>query len=340
MLEKTSIFDGKTVLITGGTGSFGKAFLARLKASASPRKVIVYSRDELKQFEMGQQFDQTGIRYFIGDVRDKERLTLAMQGVDFVIHAAAMKQVPTAEYNPMECIKTNIHGAQNVVDAALSQGVHKVIALSTDKAVNPINLYGATKLASDKLFIAANNTTGTGKTRFAIVRYGNVMGSRGSIIPYFQRLISEGARALPITDKRMTRFWITLDRGVDFVLDSFHRMLGGEVLIPKIPSVRITDLARAMAPNLPQEEIGRRPGEKIHEVLCPADEAHLTYEFEDYFLIRPGIKFVDVEVDFSCNCDGEQSSLVREDFEYSSGTNTDFLDRKTLLSLMDHDQMG
>jgi len=240
----------------------------------------------------------------------------------------------------MECIKTNIHGAQNVVDAALSQGVHKVIALSTDKAVNPINLYGATKLASDKLFIAANNTTGTGKTRFTIVRYGNVMGSRGSIIPYFQRLISEGAQALPITDKRMTRFWITLDRGVDFVLDSFHKMLGGEVLIPKIPSVRITDLAKAMAPNLPQEEIGRRPGEKIHEVLCPADEAHLTYEFDDYFLIRPGIKFVDVEADFSCNCDGEQSSVVREDFEYSSGTNTNFLDRKTLLSLMGHDQIG
>jgi len=336
MLDKTGIFENKTVLITGGTGSFGKAFVAYLEGFASPKKVIVYSRDELKQFEMSQRFGRMGIRYFIGDVRDKERLTLAMQDVDFVIHAAAMKQVPTAEYNPMECIKTNINGAQNVVDAALSQGVEKVIALSTDKAVNPINLYGATKLASDKLFIAANNTTGGRITRFAIVRYGNVMGSRGSIIPHFQKLIDEGAQSLPITDNRMTRFWITLEQGVDFVIKSFQTMLGGEVLVPKLPSVKITDLAQVMAPSLSQKEIGRRPGEKIHEVLCPADEAHLTHEFRDYFLIRPGIKFFGADVDFSRNCYGERSRSVEEGYEYNSGTNPQFLDIETLTSLLDY----
>jgi UDP-N-acetylglucosamine 4,6-dehydratase/5-epimerase len=327
-----AIFDNRTILITGGTGSFGKEFVSRMVSAHSPRKVIVYSRDELKQFEMSQNLDHRGIRYLIGDVRDKDRLKFAMKNVDFVVHAAALKQVPAAEYNPMECIKTNIHGAENVVEAALATGVERVIALSTDKAVNPINLYGATKLASDKLFIAANNTTGKLNTRFSIVRYGNVMGSRGSVIPFFRKLIDNGAASLPITDKRMTRFWITLDYGVDFVIESFTNMLGGEVLVPKLPSVKIVDLARALAPGLPIQEIGRRPGEKIHEVLCPRDDSHLTLEFKNYFLIRPGIKFYDVDVDYSTNFVGEKSSPVHEDYEYDSGTNEEFLDIERLKS--------
>ena len=256
------MFDNKTILITGGTGSFGRKFVQMLLKGYFPKRVIVYSRDELKQFEMQQTYTDSCMRYFIGDVRDCSRLKLAMSGVDYVVHAAAMKQVPTAEYNPMECIKTNIHGAENVINAALHCKVDKVIALSTDKAASPINLYGATKLVSDKLFVAGNNLVGKGRTRFSVVRYGNVVGSRGSVVPYFQKLVKEGVRTLPITDPNMTRFWITLSDGVNFVFKSFARMKGGEIFIPKIASMKIKDLASAMAPSLPHDIIGIRPGEK------------------------------------------------------------------------------
>ena len=249
------MFDHKSILITGGTGSFGKAFITKLLEHYSPNKLIVYSRDELKQFEMSQMFNAHCMRYFIGDVRDEPRLNMALKGVDYVVHAAALKQVPAAEYNPMECIKTNIMGAQNVISACIQNKVKKVIALSTDKAANPINLYGATKLASDKLFVAANNLSGSQDTRFSVVRYGNVVGSRGSVVPFFQKLLDEEATELPITDERMTRFWIRLTEGVDFVLKNFQRMQGGEIFVPKIPSINITDLAKAMAPNIPAKVI-------------------------------------------------------------------------------------
>jgi UDP-N-acetylglucosamine 4,6-dehydratase len=288
----------------------------------------VYSRDELKQFEMAQEFPNSRydcMRYFIGDVRDRDRLTHAMVGVDLVIHAAALKQVPAAEYNPMECIKTNIHGAENVINAALANEVEKVIALSTDKAANPINLYGATKLASDKLFVAANNFAGRHRTRFAVARYGNVVGSRGSVVPFFVKCIRDKADHLPITDVRMTRFWITLQQGVNFVLNGFQRMGGGEIFVPKIPSVRIVDLARAMAPHLEHRITGIRPGEKIHEIMCPADDSHLTLEFKDHFVICPTITFADRGNNFTPNELGETGTLVAEGFEYNSGRNERFL---------------
>ncbi|QDP72359.1 UDP-N-acetylglucosamine 4,6-dehydratase (inverting) [Legionella israelensis] len=319
------MFNDKTILITGGTGSFGKQCVKTILEQYRAKKIIVYSRDELKQYEMQQQFNQICMRYFIGDVRDLDRLTQAMRGVDFVIHAAALKQVPAAEYNPMECIKTNIHGAENVIRAALINDVEKVIALSTDKAANPINLYGATKLASDKLFVAANNVSGGHKTRFAVVRYGNVVGSRGSVVPFFKKLIEEGKNYLPITDERMTRFWITLQQGVDFVMSNFSRMQGGEIFVPKIPSIRIIDLARAMAPDLHHEIIGIRPGEKLHEIMCPADDSHLTLEFEDHYVIRPTITFTTYKNDFTVNQIGEQGKPVAQGFDYNSGTNEHFL---------------
>lgn len=318
------MFDGKSILITGGTGSFGKQYVQTLLERYHPKKVIVYSRDELKQFEMEQDFHLSCMRYFIGDVRDRDRLVQAMRGVDFVIHAAALKQVPAAEYNPMECIKTNIHGAENVIHAALANDVEKVIALSTDKAANPINLYGATKLVSDKLFVAANNIAGGHRTRFAAVRYGNVVGSRGSVVPFFKKLIADGSESLPITDARMTRFWITLQAGVDFVLKNFQRMHGGEIFVPKIPSVKVVDLATAMAPHLPHRIIGIRPGEKMHEIMCPADDAHLTLEFVDHFVIKPTIQFTSMS-DFSSNGLGETGFPVEEGFEFHSGRNPQFL---------------
>ncbi len=322
------MFDNKAILITGGTGSFGRQYVRTIFKRYHPKKVIIYSRDELKQYEMAQEFsppELERLRFFIGDVRDPGRLMLAMQGVDLVIHAAALKQVPAAEYNPMECIKTNINGAQNVVDAALANEVEKVIALSTDKAANPINLYGATKLASDKLFVAANNIAGSRRTRFSVVRYGNVVGSRGSVVLLFRKLIHDGADHLPITDPRMTRFWITLQQGVDFVLKNFERMSGGEIFVPKIPSVRIVDLASAMAPSLPQRITGIRPGEKIHEIMCPGDDSHLTLRFHDHFVIRPTITFVDRGNHFTPNKLGEEGSPVQEGFEYNSGRNEHFL---------------
>jgi UDP-N-acetylglucosamine 4,6-dehydratase/5-epimerase len=320
------MFNDKAILITGGTGSFGKKFVGGLFKDFKPRRVVVYSRDELKQYEMQQEFDQPAMRYFIGDVRDGERLRTAMKGIDFVVHAAALKQVPAAEYNPMECIKTNIHGAENVIQAALESDIEKVIALSTDKAAQPINLYGATKLASDKLFIAANNMAGGHRTMFSVVRYGNVVGSRGSIVPLYNKLIAAGTDHLPITDPRMTRFWISLQQGVDFVTKSFERMSGGEIFVPMIPSVRISDLAKAMAPALPSRVIGIRPGEKLHEVMCPTDDSHLTLKFHDHFVIKPTIKFFRRDVDYLANSIGEHGEPVADGFEYNSGKNDHFLD--------------
>lgn len=319
------MFNNKSILITGGTGSFGKKYVQTLLARYQPRRLVIYSRDELKQFEMAQVFNQEPMRYFIGDVRDGERLRQAMSGIDYVIHAAALKQVPAAEYNPLECIKTNIHGAENVINAALEAGVEKVIALSTDKAANPINLYGATKLASDKLFVAANNMAGGRKTSFSVVRYGNVVGSRGSVVPFFEQLIARGAKSLPITHPDMTRFWISLQEGVDFVLKNFERMQGGEIFVPKIPSVRIVELARAMAPQLPHEIVGIRPGEKLHEIMCPADDSHLTLEFTDHYVLRPTISFHGRGNDFTTNVLGERGTAVPQGFEYHSGANPHFL---------------
>lgn len=324
------MFNNKNILITGGTGSFGKQFVKTLLERYKPNKIIVYSRDELKQYEMAQRFNDKAMRYFIGDVRDLPRLQKAMRDVDFVVHAAALKHVPIAEYNPMECIKTNIMGAQNVIDACIDNGVKKVIALSTDKAASPINLYGASKLASDKLFVAANNIIGKASTRFSVVRYGNVLGSRGSVVPYFQKLIDSGAASLPITDPNMTRFWITLQEGVDFVINSFMRMHGGETFVPKIPSMQMSEMAHAMAPHLKQEIIGIRPGEKLHEVMCPQNDAHLTLEFKDHYVIEPTIQFAQ-KVDFTTNALGEKGVKVPCGFEYSSEKNTHWLSREELL---------
>lgn len=317
------MFDNKTILITGGTGSFGKKFVSMLLEKYHPLKVIIYSRDEFKQFEMQQTFNQSCMRYFIGDVRDSERLKTAMYKVDYVIHAAALKQVPAAEYNPMECVKTNVQGAQNVIDAAIACGVQKVIALSTDKAANPVNLYGATKLCSDKLFTAANSLVGDRPTRFSVVRYGNVVGSRGSVVPFFKKLVADGATELPITDERMTRFWLKLEDAVEFVFKSFARMHGGEIFIPKIPSMRITDLAKAIAPNIPTKTIGIRPGEKLHEVMCPGDLYYDTLEFEDHFVIKPSIRFKNI--DYAVNAIGEKGKKVPDGFDYNSGNNPHFL---------------
>ncbi len=327
------MFNKKSILITGATGSFGKRFIDKIQKNYKPRKIIVYSRDELKQYDMQQVHNQKNMRFFIGDVRDFERLNLAMQDVDYVIHAAALKQVPAAEYNPMECIKTNINGAQNVIDAAIGNKVKKVIALSTDKAANPINLYGATKLVSDKLFTAANNIVGKGETRFSVVRYGNVVGSRGSVVPYFKKLIEDKTDFIPITHPEMTRFWITLDEGVDFVISSITLMQGGEIFIPKIPSVKILDLAKAMAPKIKQKIIGIRPGEKIHEIMCPKDDYHLTYEFKKYFIITPTIKFNKLSNNFKKNKRGEVGKKVPKNFEFNSGTNQKFLNIMELVRL-------
>lgn len=317
------MFNNRTILVTGGTGSFGKQFVKMLLEKYRPRKIIIYSRDELKQFEMQQQFNESCMRYFIGDVRDVDRLKTAMREVDYVVHAAAMKQVPAAEYNPIECIKTNVNGAQNVIEAALANGVHKVIALSTDKAANPVNLYGATKLCSDKLFAAAGNIAGGRKTRFSIVRYGNVVGSRGSVLPLFKKLVASGEKEIPITDERMTRFWLRLEDAVEFVFKNFQRMQGGEIFIPKIPSMRIVDLAKAIAPNLPIKIIGIRPGEKLHEVMCPSDIYYDTLEFEDHFVIIPATRFEGI--DYAHNSLGECGHFVEDGFEYNSGTNSHFL---------------
>ena len=325
--EAIRVFDNASVLTTGGTGSFGRRLVETLLRHGKARRVIVFSRDEFKQYEMQQQLSalpSESMRFFIGDVRDGDRLDLATREVDYIVHAAALKHVPAAEYNPFECIRTNVSGAENVVRAALRNGVKKVLALSTDKAANPINLYGASKLASDKIFIAANNLSGSVGTRFAVVRYGNVVGSRGSVIPFFRKLLAEGTDHLPITDERMTRFWITLQQGVNFVITSISSMQGGEIFVPKIPSMRMLDLARCLAPDLPTRVVGIRPGEKLHEIMCPADDSHLTLEFGDHFLIRPTIQFVS-EVEFTRNRLDESGAPVEQGFEYHSGRNSHFL---------------
>lgn len=319
------MFNDKTILITGGTGSFGRVFVKTILSKYQPKRLIIFSRDELKQYEMELEFNAPCMRYFLGDVRDLLRLNQALRGVDFVIHAAALKQVPAAEYNPMECIKTNIHGAENVILASIENNVDKVIALSTDKAANPINLYGATKLASDKLFVAANNIAGGLRTRFSVVRYGNVVGSRGSVVPLFKKILMQNNAPLPITHLDMTRFWIRLQEGVDFVLKNFERMYGGEIFVPKIPSVRIVDLATAMAPDRAIEVIGIRPGEKLHEIMCPSDDSHLTLEFKDHFVIKPTIRFNNAEIDYALNAIGEVGEAVMQGVEYNSSTNPCFL---------------
>ncbi len=321
----------KTILVTGGTGSFGKKFTEIVLSGYKPRKLIIFSRDELKQFEMRQQFSEERykcIRYFIGDVRDRDRLYRAFDGVDIVVHAAALKQVPAAEYNPSEAVKTNVLGAMNVIDAAIDRNVKQVIALSTDKATNPINLYGATKLCSDKLFVAANNYSGHHGTRFSIVRYGNVIGSRGSVIPFFLKMRETGV--LPITDERMTRFWITLEQGVDFVLASLERMRGGEIFVPKIPSMRVTDLARAVAPECEIKIVGIRPGEKLHEVMVPEDDARHTLEYDDHFAILPTFHEWSAEAYIAEN----GGKPCPEGFRYSSDTNKQWLSVEELQKMI------
>lgn len=327
------MFDNKSILITGGTGSFGKRFIRTILKEYSPKKVIVFSRDELKQFEMQLEFIHPAMRYFIGNVRDKERLISAMRDVDYVVHAAALKQVPAAEYNPMECIKTNIMGAQNVIDACIAAGVRRVIALSTDKAANPVNLYGATKLASDKLFVAANNIAGASGPRFSVVRYGNVVGSRGSVVPFFKKKIEEGCQKLPVTHADMTRFWLPLQQGVDFVIKNFSRMQGGEIFVPKIPSVGIVDLVQALSGTREHEIVGIRPGEKMHEIMVPEEVAHQTIEFDDHYVITPAISFFDKEVDYFENKLAEKGEQVADQFEYHSGTNPHFLTVEELIEL-------
>ncbi len=327
------MFNGKNILITGGTGSFGKKFTRTILKRYKPNKIIIYSRDEQKHYEMSKSFNQKCMRYFVGDVRDFKRLKKAMQDVDFVIHAAAMKHVDIAEYNPMECINTNIHGAEFVIDAAIDNGVEKVIALSTDKAANPINLYGATKLASDKLFVAANNMVGKKHTRFSVVRYGNVIGSRGSVVPFFQELLSKGKERLPITDTRMTRFLITLQEGVNFVIKNFERMQGGETFVPKIPSMKIVDLALAISDGKSYDVVGIRPGEKLHEAMITKEDSLRTLEFDDHYVIKPTIQFVQ-NVDFRINAIGEIGKPVEDGFEYASDTNKVWLDKDKFLGLL------
>lgn len=317
--------DGKTILVTGGTGSFGKNFVKRVLHSYSPEKVIVFSRDELKQYEMAQQYNDPRMRFFIGDVRDKDRLYRAFFGVDIVVHAAALKQVPAAEYNPIEAIKTNILGAQNIIEAAIDVGVSKVIALSTDKAANPINLYGATKLCADKLFVAGNSYAGKRKTRFSVVRYGNVVGSRGSVIPLFKKMKKTGT--LTITDSRMTRFWITIDQAVQFVIDSLERMQGGEIFVPKIPSMKMMDLAKAIAPDCSHKVVGIRPGEKLHEVMITEDDARRTMERGSYFVIQP-------EFPWWSQGKREEGKPLPEGFRYSSDTNDWWLSAEELRKMV------
>ncbi|MBG9454929.1 flagellin modification protein FlmA [Lysinibacillus sphaericus] len=315
----------KVVLITGGTGSFGEKFTIKA-LELGVKKIIIFSRDELKQYEMKQKFKDNRLRFFIGDVRDVQRLERAFDGVDIVVHAAAMKHVDACEYNPFEAIKTNIHGAQNIVEAAINQGVEKVIALSTDKACSPVNLYGATKLASDKLFVAANSYVGDKKTRFSVVRYGNVVGSRGSVVPFFKRIRSTGI--VPITDERMTRFWITLDQGVQFVVDSLERMHGGEIFVPKIPSMNIMDLAKAIAPDCKYEIVGIRPGEKLHEGMITEDDARHTREFDEYYVIQP-------EFSWWSNKYRNEGTTLPEGFVYTSNQNQDWLTIEQLRQLVE-----
>lgn len=324
------ILDDQTILITGGTGSFGKCFTRYILNNYNPKRVIIYSRDEYKQFVMQNEFKEYSdkLRFFIGDVRDKDRLYRAFKGVDYVVHAAALKQVPACEYNPNEAIRTNIHGAMNIIDAALDCGVRKVVALSTDKAVNPVNLYGGTKLVSDKLFIAANAYSGMNDINFSIVRYGNVAGSRGSIIPFFNKIIKNGGNELPITDYRMTRFWISLEEGVKLVIKALEEATGGETFISKIPSFKVTDLAKAMLPDCKMPEIGIRPGEKLHEIMVTTEDSATTYEYEKHFIVYPQMVFNDRQ---KINTSGKK---VEDGFSYSSGNNTEWLSVEDIQRLL------
>ena len=327
------MFNNKSILITGGTGSFGNAFIQKIIKNYKPSRLIIYSRDEMKQNEMSKKFDEKKypfFRFFLGDVRDLERLNLALRNVDYVVHAAALKQVPAAEYNPTEFIKTNIDGAKNVIQASLQNNVKKVIALSTDKACNPINLYGATKLVSDKLFISANNYVGKVKQSFSVVRYGNVIGSRGSIVPFFKKLSEDNANYFPITDSRMTRFWLSLDEGVNFVFKSFSRMMGGEIFIPIIPSIKITDLAKAINPNIKLKIIGIRPGEKLHELMFSEDDSQLIVRFKDHYVITPTIaSFGKTSNSYLINSLKERGQKISKRIVYSSDKN-DFLTVKEI----------
>jgi UDP-N-acetylglucosamine 4,6-dehydratase/5-epimerase len=324
--------DGKSILVTGGTGSFGQQFVATVLRKFKPRRLIVYSRDEYKQYEMAQLFGDAqypNIRYFIGDVRDRDRLEIALRGVDIVVHAAALKHVPAAEYNPFECINTNVLGAENLVQASIRCGVKRILALSTDKAASPINLYGVSKLAADKIFVAANNLSAPSGTVFSVVRYGNVIGSRGSVVPLFRKLLAQGADSLPITDARMTRFWITLEQGVEFVLSCLALMRGGEIFIPRIPSMKVVDMARALAPGLPHRVVGVRPGEKLHEVMTTRYDTVTTLDLGDRYVIEPAFASWKRR---SFREDGGRP--VPEDFEYSSDTNTDWLGAEDLVRLV------
>lgn len=330
------MFENKTILVTGGTGSFGNTFVPMTLEKYNPKKIIIFSRDEMKQWDMAKKYqNDPRVRFFIGDVRDKDRLYRALDGVDYVVHAAATKIVPTAEYNPFECVKTNVLGAMNLIDACIDKGVKRVVALSTDKASSPVNLYGATKLASDKLFVAGNSYSGEHGTEFAVVRYGNVMGSRGSVIPFFMSIKDQGV--LPITDDRMTRFMISLEQGVELVWHAFEDMAGGEIYVKKIPSMKVTDLASVVAPNAEQKVIGIRPGEKLHEQMISAEDAYYTYEYPEHFKILPAINGW---------CDSPErikdGTRVPEGFEYASDNNPEWMSNAELQAWIEknHDKIG
>lgn len=330
--NRTIDLNGKTILITGGTGSFGRQFSETLLKRYKLRKLVILSRDEHKQYDMQQSAafaDREELRYFLGDVRDVDRLRMAMRGIDYVVHAAALKHVPAAEYNPFECIRTNVYGAENVITAAIDCGVKKVIALSTDKAVNPINIYGASKLASDKLFIAANILTGDAQTQFSVVRYGNVLGSRGSIVPLIRRLVEEGCESIPLTDNRMTRFWITLDQGINFVLSSAEIMKGGEIFVPKVPSMTVVDMMEALAPGIPREIIGIRPGEKLHELLISEDDTATVVERDGCYIICPA-----QDPSIQASHERETAVVAPPNFQYASNTNEKWLDTDGLVKLL------
>jgi len=327
--------NNKSILVTGGTGSFGQKFIETALQQLNPKKLVVFSRDELKQFDMSAKFsgsDQQRVRFFIGDVRDRNRLMRAFSGIDIVIHAAAMKQIVAAEYNPTECIATNVLGAENVIDAAIENNVEQVIALSTDKAANPINLYGATKLCSDKLFTAANNLSGAQKTRFSVVRYGNVAGSRGSVIPFFRELITSGEKSLPLTHPEMTRFIITLDQGVELVIEMLSEMFGGEIFVPKLPSLRIRDLVPMLGSDLDVYTTGVRPGEKLHEVMIPSEEMRNTVDMGKYYIIQPNHHWWNVS-DFKKAIE-KRGKLVSGMQEYASDTNLDWLSSAQIADLL------
>ena len=329
------MFDNKSILVTGGTGSFGRRFIETILERYNARRLIVFSRDEFKQSVMQENYSDPALRYFLGDIRDRDRLMQAMEDVDIVVHAAALKQVPALEYNPAEAIKTNIMGTENVIETALAHNVEKVIALSTDKAAAPVNLYGATKLTAEKIAISGNNFAGKRDTRISVVRYGNVIGSRGSVIPLFQRLVAEGASEFPITDPNMTRFLLTLQQSVDFVVDCAQRMWGGETFIPRIPSATIGTIAEAIAPDMPQKVIGIRPGEKLHEVLCLPDTAWQTVEYERHFVVKPSFKFNRIDVDYLTAANGEKGKPVAPDFDYNSRDNDDYISIEGLRDLID-----